>query len=726
MIRLKILLLILSPLSLAAQFNYVESRAVTVRNAAGEILSNAWAGGLNAGQYNTMDLNNDGKQDLVVFDRMANKVSTFINADGRWQYEPDYEKTFPSEVTRFLLLKDYDCDGKKDLFTGDALGIKVYRNVTSGPVPSWEQFFFYTGSAQKRPVIMTKGFQITNLQIQPDDLPSFVDADGDGDLDIFNMRYPTGSTIEFHKNFSKERFGTCDSLVFERMTQQWGNVTECSCGVFAFDGTSCSGGGRTKHQGGKSLLISDFNNDNLLDIVLSEAECSNLYLLENTGTTDQPSFATAATFPMNQAVNLNVFPAAYLEDVDFDGVKDLIAAPNLYVKESPLVNLQASSWLYTNTGSDEQPNYELVTQAFLQEQMIEVGDNAIPAFADLDGDFDPDMLISNNAFDGLGARIFVFENIGSPANPEFQSSVDLDFSVGALFNVKPHIVDIDRDGKQDFVFTATNPETNVTQPYYIRNTQNTGISLNTIEAKPITFPMTAADNLHFVDINLDGFPDILAGRSNGALEFWVHTGSSIPGFTLEEPMFLEPEVNDLSQYVAASTGDLNADGKTDLVLGDQSGRVRIISNFREESNRASKASEIIFNELSGSFEWRNLGGRIWPVVARLFETDRPQIVVGTTQGGLKLLKHQDGDISTDKLYASVFPNYVTDGENIKVSVNRSARMEMFNATGSRVLNGISIQAGEMFIFSADAFSPGLYFLRIHSSAGSVTKRLIRY
>ena len=54
-----------------------------------------WAGGLNAAHYNTMDLNHDGKDDLVLFDRTADKVITFLQQNNQYQYAPDYESFFP-------------------------------------------------------------------------------------------------------------------------------------------------------------------------------------------------------------------------------------------------------------------------------------------------------------------------------------------------------------------------------------------------------------------------------------------------------------------------------------------------------------------------------------------------------------------------------------------------------------------------------------------------------
>src|SRR5688500_4384011 len=82
----------------------------------GGFYSEAWSGGLNAVQYNTMDLNFDNADDLVLFDRTAQKVITFVRVENEYQYAPHYERMFPDELYNWILIRDFNCDGKKDIF----------------------------------------------------------------------------------------------------------------------------------------------------------------------------------------------------------------------------------------------------------------------------------------------------------------------------------------------------------------------------------------------------------------------------------------------------------------------------------------------------------------------------------------------------------------------------------------------------------------------------------
>ena len=94
-----------------------------------ELLSNPWAGGLNSGQYSKMDVNNDQLEDLIIFDRTNNRISVFVvDQEGQYVYDPIYTTIFPSDITDWMLLRDFNCDGLKDIFTSDPFGIRVFVN----------------------------------------------------------------------------------------------------------------------------------------------------------------------------------------------------------------------------------------------------------------------------------------------------------------------------------------------------------------------------------------------------------------------------------------------------------------------------------------------------------------------------------------------------------------------------------------------------------------------
>ena len=76
----------------------------------------------------------DGINDLFIFDRSINRITTFINKGTPnkvdYQLAHGYEQQLPP-MKHWALFRDYNCDGKMDLFTYETGGIKVYKNTST-------------------------------------------------------------------------------------------------------------------------------------------------------------------------------------------------------------------------------------------------------------------------------------------------------------------------------------------------------------------------------------------------------------------------------------------------------------------------------------------------------------------------------------------------------------------------------------------------------------------
>lgn len=727
-----LLLLLISGIT-QAQFRYEFDQSIPVTGEALTALQLPWAGGLNSVQFNTFDLNEDGEEDLIVFDRMANAVRTFIRDNNQYQYAPQYEALFPTGITNWLLLRDFNGDGKKDIFTGDVQGVKVYVNKTqTGGSLQWQQFYFFRQAGfPKSPVLLTKGTtQKIVMQLNFDDLPSFSDVDGDGDLDIFAPRFVAEASFEYHKNFSVERYGTPDSLDFERVTSAWAGVRECACGEFAFDNDPCPPlpVAREEHAGGKSLFAFDFDNDGDHDILFSEGECDQLYLFENTGDDDNPVVTTAVPYPeTNSIIN---FPSAYYEDLTFDGTLDLLVSPNLFAREFPETNFKESVWVYTNTGSTAIPTFNTPPQNFLQEEMLDVGDNAVPAFFDIDNDGDLDLFIGcyiNNAHGS--ASVYFYENTGTTTTPHFTFVTDdfLTLSGKDYVNLKPTFADVTGDEKLDFVFTAQTGSTS--QLYYIANTGTTVASFSGA-VTALNFTLFWRDeNITFADVNRDGKLDLIVGKLNGSLEYWKNSSAiTTPVYTLEQTNYLNLSSTTLRQNPAITTADLNGDGKDDLVFGDQSGTLTIINNYREVIDASAIGeTEIVYNSMLNNYVAQNLGGRIWPTTANLFGTSRPQIVTGNLLGGLHILKTSTHIVDPEEGNSpsiNVYPNPVSDGQTLKIEIDRAAEMQLFTMLGQAADKPQSIRVNQLFVYALPAHLKGVYVLRFAIQGKKYSRKIV--
>ena len=240
----------------------------------GDTLLNPWMGGLDLPQFSGADIDRDGKEDLLIFDKKGNKIIVLLKQDnGAYKYTPDLEHLFPP-VIDFALFNDYNCDGLVDIFCQTTAGIKVYQqNIVAGEitfnlVKSQLQFDF-------------NGFPLNLFNVNGD-IPGIEDVDGDGDLDIVVFPLLSGSVALF-RNISQEEGYGCDSLIFEEYASCWGYFRENNANNQIDFDISCKGGvnnaptpvNAPKHIG-SSILLFDPNEDGKMDMLLGDVSFSSL------------------------------------------------------------------------------------------------------------------------------------------------------------------------------------------------------------------------------------------------------------------------------------------------------------------------------------------------------------------------------------------------------------------------------------------------------------------
>jgi hypothetical protein len=711
-----------------AQFNYSIDQSIPVE-ANGKNLTMPWAGGLNAAQINTMDLNDDGKPDLVIFDRTARKVITFLNQNNQYVYSPDYESFFPAEIGAWLLLRDFNCDGKKDIFTSDPFGVKVFVNTTQSDKISWRQY--NPGSP-----LLTRGFSSNiNLKVNTDDVPAIDDIDGDGDLDFLNVRFVGIGTIEWHKNLSVERTGRCDSMQLERITQTWGEFEECECGKISFAGgktcTQILTGGRTEHTGGKALLSMDFDNNGVRDLFFTEEECANLYLLSNQGTATNALMNSFDAFPTGAPLSMPFFPAPYSEDVDFDGLPDLIVSPNISSHESFSIDFQKSLSFFKNTGTKQLPKFTFQKANFLQNEMIDMGDFSVPAFFDFDGDGDQDLFISYYAKTASSGSVAQFENVGTNQTPAFKLLTDDFFFLSSLnkYNFKIQFADMNGDTKVDLAFTSSLRRNGATELVYLANSSSDKFVVTDPLLKEINFSISFNSNWIVIDVNQDGLNDILVGEDTGGIEYWKNDGpAEANNYSLANPTFLGLGSSTERQNPSMAAADLDTDGREELIVGNQRGELSIYGDFRAQNETLIGANEIILNNVTQNYEIRDLGGRVWPTTVNLFNTNKPVIVVGNTMGGLQILKNSEGKELPEQPDISIYPNPYTysDVNLLKIRADRNVLVQFYNLLGQKISGSYFIPANQEYSINAGRLPAGMYIAQFSWKGKTFGKRFVVY
>lgn len=704
------------------------------------VLQNPWAGGLNSSQFSKMHLNDDAVEDLVVFDRTTNKVSCFLG-DGvtkTFRYAPAYEARFPV-MLNWMLLVDFNGDGHKDLFTYTNLGITAYRQTPEGSSWTWKQVKPYLTS-------LGQNGRELNLLVNGTDIPALTDLDDDGDLDIIAFEIE-GDYAELHQNMSMEKYGVPDSLVFVRNGACWGNFYKHSCQEFHF-GEDCqvqetpelrvAQPTNTLHSG-NAILVSDITGDGLKDLLLGFVSCDNISLLENKGGKLAANFTSVIqNFPVSNPVAFDFFPAVYLEDVDFDGKKDLLASPNTSGNDGNLMEFRTSNWYYHNAGTNSLPNFQLRKKDFLQDEMIDVGEHAAPSFFDVNGDGKIDMIIGTGGVrddTGFKGSLWFLKNTGTNQSPEFniESKDFLALSKShTLTRLQPQWADFDGDGIPDLGIASTGSGGLEFRYFSNKGKKNEAVSFDL--SKPINIPLPTitrvTDKIHFFDIDKDGDLDLIIGRSEGNLVSYRNVGTAKnPSYTLETDALGGVSFNFSGRYVSLAVADVNLDGRPDLLTCDYSGKVKIFHSGpwgawtkRDSIIIKNDLQDLPFSPSLGNFQQVSLGD---------YNGDgKPDLAVGTYAGGVYLFSNQldipiTGLEPTDPPRVNIFPNPAT--HQVNIIALQDASLEIFDITGRSMLPRPGVlKSGVDLPVKTSHWNAGVYFIRVSNAYGQVTKKIIIY
>jgi hypothetical protein len=731
-----------------SQLGFNRSLHINVLKTNGDTLKNAWAGGFNSVQFSEVDLNLDGIRDLLVFDKTGDRMSTFIN-DGvdnevSYTYDPYYLQFFPRGLNNWVLMRDYNCDGKMDIMSYNSAGIKAYKNVSTTQL----SFVLDTISIQTNYNPDGAG-SFSPLYVGTTDLPAIDDIDGDGDLDILTFSI-LGAYVEYHKNLSVENTGSCGSFDYELSNKCWGFFHENNTnnGVTLYD--TCdwnisnpqklSGG--NKHSG-STLLTLDVDANNSKDLVLGDVSFNNFVLLTNGDASPMlnKSSMTAfdSLFPQNNGstipVDISYFPAGFYLDVNNDSIKDLIASPNcLYGCKN-----DNNVWYYNNANADNNPDFNFIEKDFLQNTMIEVGEGAHPVFFDHNSDGLMDIIIGTYGLyePSVGPLLYLaglslYENIGTTSNPSYQlitndyaniSTINLDLNNSRpTLGLHPTFSDLDGDNDMDMILGDYNGLL-----HHFTNTAGAGQTADFTLTAPDYFAIDVGNNATplLYDLDNDGLNDLIIGKKAGTFSYYRNTGTTtVPDFTLITDSLGKVYTNrSFDIYGYSSPVIIDSAGTTQLFSGSINGSIYKFGN--------------IDGNLTGTFSVDSNFQSIWEGVNSIVSiTDinndnKLDMLVGNQSGGLTYFDGSDTIVvavnKNINLFSEInlYPNPTKNTINIDLGNNnlKNANIQIIDLFG-KVLQNESVNTRKTTI-NLNNYSVGIYLVKFSNQNGSKVYKVIK-
>lgn len=735
----------LSPVK--AQLDLTFDRSIPVQGLSSE-LDLAWGGGFNFPQTSDIDLNGDGIKDLFFFDRSVNSVVTLLNSGipGPMAYSLTraYDNVYPFPILNdWALMRDYNCDGKEDLFAYTNAGFTVYKNISDASGLA----FIQTGEYRVRSnYISSSGSGVyTNLYIAQSDIPGIEDVDGDGDMDVLSFAL-TGSYIHYHKNLSMETYGTCDSLKYELRNQCWGFFSENSNNNSVTLNAPCDFNVPFPEMGeeplhtetddddrahaGSTVLPLDLDGDGDKEMLLGDISYNNLVALYNGGSVALGNMTSVDTlFPSyNTSVDLALFPASYYEDVDNDGKRDLIVSPNAI---SLAWNIN-SVWYYRNIGTDAAPQFELTQEDLFQGRMMDHGEGAYPVAFDHDGDGLMDLLVSNHGYyQSSGTyvgKVAYYRNTGSLNAPAFQLMSDdyMNLSTSGIgTSMYPAFTDLDGDGDKDMYVGDLQGKM-----HFFRNTATGPVAQFVLEQPNIPDNTSTVIDVgqfatpQFTDLDGDELTDMIIGERNGNLNYYRNTGTAtVPEWTLVTENLggvltvVAPNVTGHSVPFLFTTPT----GSREILLGSESGW---LYHYGDIDNNIAGTWTLI----DSTFMDLRDGYRTAPCLFDYTGDGELDLVLGNLRGGLSFWNSTNttglGEISATRTFFNLYPNPANTNVDLVLNappVNGSTWV-VRNNLGQTVMQEQALrQRTTLDITTLDA---GIYLVRLEGATKSPTERLI--
>lgn len=542
---MKSLLLILVLVINSSPQNFVRelnSIPITINN---NQLKNIFSGGFNNIEVQFVDIDSDGDKDLFFYN--SDITSGWFKNIGNAQnpiFEFSLDTISSYKLKSWFYFADIDNDQDFDLFTeGENNLIRFYENIGSKFNPNFVIKYDTLKDNNNDPI-----------WVESNANPIFADTDADGDYD-FVFGNSVGSLTYF------QNIGNSNNFNFKFISNSWLGILIIS-------------GGKDKLHGANALDFSDLDFDNDLDMLWGDFFSRSLFYLKNIGTPSSPNYEVLySRFPFNEdSLLTSGFNMPRCVDIDNDGDLDMFVS--VLYDPTDLNSLI----FYKNFGNKFNSDFRKVTNDYIQT--LDLGSQSVPTFVDIDNDNDLDLFVGCGQ--NPNGKLFYFKNNGTAKNASYQLIDSTFFGIQNELSIAPAFGDLDGDNDQDLLignFNGTisyfknigsSASPNFQFQSVLKDSLNSIIDIG-LYARPI-----------LIDYDKDNDLDLLIGAFNGKVYCYKNVGYNFSFlFQKNDNYFGSIDVGDNSSLFLI---DYDKDGLFDLFIGNRFGEISFYKNIWTNSN----------------------------------------------------------------------------------------------------------------------------------------------
>jgi len=465
------------------------------------------------------------------------------------------------------------------------------------------------------------------------------------------------------------------------------------------------------------IALADLDNDGDLDLFESIVEDSGtgFYFSNNNGTSDSPNFEAPVSAPFGlQTNNFAVNPV--FTDIDNDGDLDLFFGGNDGAYGGEMT-------FYENIGTATTPNFGPV-----QVNPFGITNTdyfSIPAFADLDGDGDQDLVVTE-----IYSALSYFENTGTPEAPAFSLSPNVPFNLAGVSGPLTFMdfADLDNDGDLDLMAGGFYDEYSYLSSFFYA--ENTGTSTDASFENYVENPFDIVSieaylsQPVFADIDSDGDLDLFSSAAYYGVVLFENLGTA----PTSDDAMVETFISTPYNFAASDFSFFDADGDdfkllkitglTSVGTLQLDGVDVIIDQVIDVSNLPMLAFTPIDNEEGDPYDTFTfqVGDE-----SEVFSNDHTMTI---SVGGVST---KDNLLNAS---LTVFPNPTTDLIQLdlkSVTTLTNVQIILFDKGGRALAKQSATIAGNVWQqqFDVSEFAAGAYFIQIEADGKTVSTQFVK-